>query len=105
MSPAELDEKTVLQDPTVPSDPIGLQAELEYYKRKCRELERATEIKEDTYVWHAETETCKKRGHDNVWLFVRNLIGQQASNYFRDDCLSDTLDVQDISGSFILACS
>jgi hypothetical protein len=82
MSPAEVGEKTVLQDPTVPLDPIGLKAELKYYKAKCRKLELATEIKEEGYVWDTETEALTELGHDNVWPFVPNLIGTASGRYF-----------------------
>lgn len=83
MSPAEVDEKTVLQDPTNPLAPMGLKAELEYYKAKCHKLELATEIGEEGDVWETEPGTPKERGHDNVWLFVPNLIGTASGRYFQ----------------------
>lgn len=107
MSPAELDEKTGLQDHTTPLDPANLLAELEYYKNKCRELEQATGPKEEPYDWGFEPEPPKKRGHDIVWLFVPNLIGTARYPTTREKKgrMSNRLNLKDTAGCSISMCS
>lgn len=70
MAPFEKNEKTTQQDQAV------LKAELERFKLRCAELETLIgAVHEDDISSVVGPKASRDRGHENVFLFVPNLIG------------------------------